>query len=54
MEYVNLNRDFKKNGRDVNINFFIVQIYFVFFLLFKAHIILLWSLLISVKPIVNK
>lgn len=29
MEYVNLNRDLK-NGRDVNINFFIVQIYFVF------------------------
>lgn len=31
MEYVNLNRDLKKNGRDVNINFFIVQIYFEFF-----------------------
>lgn len=34
MEYVNLNRD-EKNGRYVNINFFIVQnIYFVFFVLF--------------------
>lgn len=35
----------KKKGRDVNINFFIVQTCFVlfgfFFFLFKAHIILL-------------
>lgn len=36
MEYVNLNRDFKKNGRDVIINFFlIVQIYFVLFFYLK-------------------
>lgn len=48
-----------KNGRDVNINFFIVQnIYFVFlfsFFFFYLKLTLYYCevLLISVKPIVN-
>ena len=53
MEYVNLNRD-EKNGRDVNINFFIVQKYILccFFYL-KLTLYYCEVLLISVKPIVN-
>lgn len=43
MEYVNLNRDLKKMAEMLTLTFLLYKIYIVFFFLFKAHVILLWS-----------